>query len=243
MNADTTLESCTKSSIGFLIDAPTFIKHDIRKRIMEKSMSALGSIEPRQLEGSETFQYLNQALPHTVRSFWRWAYSNLPANNLRGHLAEFIVASDFGITSATRIEWADYDLLTKSKYRVEVKSAAYLQSWGQSKLSAISYDIAPTKPKDQDTETFFRGAPIRNSDAYVFCLLKHKDKPSLDPLNLDQWTFYVLPTAVLNAKSESQKTLTMGSLLSLHPDECKYGEIATKIDQVLGDTRTKDQQI
>lgn len=204
---------------------------------MEKSVSELGPIKSKRLEGSETFQHLNEALPYTVHSFWQWAYSNLPANNLRGHLAEFIVASAVGDESATRIEWADHDLRTKSKYRVEVKSAAYLQSWGQRKLSAISFDIAPTKQKDQHSETF-HGARIRNSDAYVFCLLKHEDKPSLDPLNLDQWTFYVLPTAVLNTKRQSQKTLSMGSLLSLNPVECKYGDIAKKIDQLLGDART-----
>lgn len=205
-------------------------------------MPDLGPIEPRQLEGSEKFKCLNQALPYTVRSFWQWAYSNLPANNLRGHLAEFIVASAVGDKSATRIEWADYDVVTQSGHTVEVKSAAYLQSWGQNKLSAISYDIAPAKGKDKDRERW-GGPRIRTSDAYVFCLLMHEDKPSLDPLNLDQWTFYVLPTADLNAKSESQKTLTMGSLRSLDPEECKYGEIAKTIDQVLGDRRAKGQQI
>lgn len=209
---------------------------------MEKSVSELGPIEPKKLEGSETFQHLNEALPYTVHSFWQWAYSNLPANNLRGHLAEFIVASAVGDKSATRIEWADHDLVTLSRHRVEVKSSAYLQSWGQRKLSAISFDIAPTKQKDQDFETF-RGARIRNSDAYVFCLLKHEDKPSLDPLNLDQWTFYVLQTAVLNTKRELQKTLSMGSLLRLAPVECKYGEIAKTIDRLLGDARTMGQQI
>ena len=207
---------------------------------MEKSVFELGPIEPKKLEGSEKFQYLNEALPHTVHSFWQWAYSNLPANNLRGHLAEFIVASAVGDESATRIEWADHDLVTQSGRRVEVKSAAYLQSWRQSKLSAISFDIAPAKGKDKDTESW-GGDRMRTSDAYVFCLLKHEDKPSLDPLNLDQWAFYVLPTAVLNTERRSQKTLTLGSLLKLDPVECKYDDIAKKIDQLLGDARTMNQ--
>jgi hypothetical protein len=29
---------------------------------------------------------------------------------------------------------------------------------------------------------------------YVFCLLAHKDKSTLDPLNMDQWQFFVLAT-------------------------------------------------
>lgn len=208
---------------------------------MANFMSELGPVEPKKLEGSETFQYSNLAKPPTVLSFWQWAYSNLPANNLRGHLAEFIVASAVGDESATRVEWADHDVVTQSGRKVEVKSAAYLQSWGQSKLSAISFDIAPAKGKDKDTESW-RGDRIRTSDVYVFCLLKHKNKPSLDALNLEQWTFYVLPTAELNTtKRQFQKTLTLGSLLKLGPDECKYDDIAKKIDQRLGDARTLSQ--
>lgn len=207
---------------------------------MAKFLSELGPIKFKRLEGSETFKYLNEALPHTVHSFWQWAYSNLPANNLRGHLAEFIVASAVGDESVTRVEWADHDVVTQSQRKVEVKSAAYLQSWGQSKLSAISFDIAPTKQKNERSE-IFNGARIRNSDAYVFCLLKHEEKPSLDPLNLDQWTFYVLPTAVLDTKCQTQKTLTLGSLVKLGAEMCEYGEIAKTIDRLLGDARTLGQ--
>jgi hypothetical protein len=193
----------------------------------------LVALEPKQLGGAEHFRHQGVALPRTVSSFWSWAYSNLAANNLRGHLAEFIVASDFGLTHGTRVEWDDCDLHTETGLKVEVKSAAYLQSWNQRKHSAISFGIAPTVAWDAKAKAR-SGKSVRSSDAYIFCLLAHKDKPSLNPLDLDQWKFFVLPTSILNSKLKSQKTLTLSSLLQLNPVECQYGEIAQTLARVLG---------
>ena len=47
----------------------------------------------------------------------------------RGCLAEFIVASALRLGDGVRDEWGAFDLLTKSGAKIEVKSAAYLQSW------------------------------------------------------------------------------------------------------------------
>lgn len=58
---------------------------------------------------------------------------------------------------------------------------------------------------------------LRRSDVYVFCLLHHQDKQTLDPLDLDQWTFYVLPTRVLDERCPVQKTIRLSSLKRLSP--------------------------
>ncbi len=47
---------------------------------------------------------------------------------------------------------------------------------------------------------------------YVFALLAHTDKATVDPLNLDQWVFYVLPTAVLDGRTRSQHSITLKTL-------------------------------
>lgn len=200
---------------------------------MDSEHFELGALEPQQLEGGECFRQGGMELPQSVLSFWRWAYSNLAANNLRGYLAEFIVASDLGVVQGrTRIEWDDCDLQTLSGIRVEVKSAAYLQSWSQSRHSAISFGIAPSYGWDADEKVRIE-VPVRNSKAYVFCLLKAKDKRDLSLTNLDQWEFYVLPTCVLEQLG-SQKTLSLGSLLRLCPVRCQYGEIGKTIERLVG---------
>ncbi|NDV12726.1 hypothetical protein [Crenobacter caeni] len=191
--------------------------------------NTLESLKFNQCKGSERFIHNCNGNEKSVLDFWKWAYSNLAANNLRGHLAEFIVASDLDVTQQPRIEWDDYDLLTKTGKRVEVKSAAFLQSWNQSKLSTIKFNISPSHPYNNKTGT--RSDPVvRNSDVYVFCLLAHKNKQTLNPINLEQWDFYVLSTQTINQRLGPQKTITLNSLLKLKPAKCSYGEIEKTID-------------
>ena len=64
---------------------------------------------------------------------------------------------------------------------------------------------------------------------YVFCVLAHKDKSTVNPLDLSQWDFYVLDTKVLNDKVPKQKTITLSSLLKLNPSQIKYDELANEI--------------
>jgi len=59
--------------------------------------------------------------------------------------------------------------------------------------------------------------PQRHADVYVFCLLKHEDKQTVDPLNLHHWDFYVLSTAELNSYTRSQYSITLKSLQRLPP--------------------------
>lgn len=191
-------------------------------------MNNLTALEVKKLSGEESFHFQNNNLQINVLSFWRWASSNLAGNNLRGHLAEYLVASDLGIPLNTRVEWDSYDLIFNSNIRLEVKSAAYLQSWHQNKLSTITFNIAPTLSWDSKTGIYSKDC-IRNSDVYIFCLLAHKVKSTLDPTNLDQWEFYLLPTKSLNEKLGSQKTLSLSSLRKLNPISCKYGQLTEAV--------------
>ena len=197
--------------------------------------NSLQALDIKPLTGNESFQLNGQLLPLNVLSFWRWSSSNLAANNLRGYLAEFLVAADFGALSGSRVEWDACDLRVAPNLRIEVKSSAYLQSWKQRKLSTINFDISPTYGWDSETETT-SNTYARNSDAYVFCLLAHQNKGTLNPLNLDQWEFYVLPTKTIDLKLGNQKTLSLNGLLKLHPIKCQYGQISKTIRSLLTDS-------
>ena len=71
----------------------------------------------------------------------------------------------------------------------------------------------------------------------VFCVLNHKDQRTLDPLNLDQWDFYILPRSALNTLSMTQKTLGLSGLLKLNPCAARYEGIASCIEVVTLDRR------
>jgi hypothetical protein len=112
---------------------------------------------------------------------------------------------------------------------VEVKSAAYVQAWKQAQPSVISFDIGLRTGWDADTDTHAAG-PGRSASVYVFCLLNGADSHHVDPLDVEQWTFYVLPTSVLNREVPEQKTIRLRPLQALCPRPYKYDELKAAID-------------
>jgi hypothetical protein len=183
-------------------------------------------------QGHESFNQSGGPLPFCVTDFWRWSCSDLMSNATRGILAEYLVAHDLGVATGVRGEWDAFDLTTATGIKVEVKSAAYIQSWYQQNHSAIQFSIAPTQAWDAQTGEYDQ-EKRRQSDVYVFCLLHHKDQTTIDPLNLDQWTFYVLATRILNEAMPTQKTLSLSRLHQLDPDQIVYGKINTTIERVV----------
>ncbi len=146
-----------------------------------------------------------------VLDYWRWAHSDLLDNAARGVLAEFLVAYAVSRTNEPRSEWGSFDVRTASGISVEVKSAAYAQSWPQKAPSKIRFDIAPRSAvwNPETNEYASYDPPARDADVYVFCLLGQPDDPDPDPLDLDQWEFYVLATATLNQERPRQRTIAL----------------------------------
>lgn len=168
----------------------------------------------------------------TASDFWSWAYSDMVNNSQRGILAEYIVATAIGADRDLRIEWDAYDLTTKSGIKVEVKSGAYIQSWEQKDFSNISFSIRPTRAWNE-SDGQFEEAVKRQSDVYAFCLLKHKDQATINPMDLSQWEFYVVPTSRLNQSVGDAKSIGLKKLLSLDPHCCSYGELAVAVENAV----------
>jgi hypothetical protein len=186
----------------------------------------------RRLTGHESLHRDGQPLAPHILDFWQWAASDLLGNTFRGWFAEFLVASDLGITAGTRRDWEGFDLQTDDGTRLEIKASAYLQSWKQRRLSQPRFSIRPAKAWDPATDTFTEAA-ARHSDAYVFCLLHHQDKATVDPLNVSQWTFYALPTRLLDTSFGSRQVLKLPQLKELAPPETRWGGIGHAIREAL----------
>jgi hypothetical protein len=197
---------------------------------------------PRQLDGSELFRIGSRELGFDVHDFWSWSVSDLVSNATRGILAEFIVAKACGVdTSQPRDEWAPVDLVTPEGVLIEVKSAAFIQSWYQEKLSAISFGVKKTLKWDPETNR--QGSdPERTADVYVFAVLAHKDQETLDPLNLDHWEFHVLPTHVLDSRERSQHSITLPSLRRLSAGPHGFGELRGAVLQAAADQRDRRER-
>lgn len=181
------------------------------------------------------FMMKNKPINANIIDFWEWAYSDFTNNITRSVLAEYIVALSLDIKNMEsekhRIIWRPYDLMTKNGLRIEVKSAAYVQSWESKHPTHISFRIAQARLPDE-TGDFKSDSPLqRNSDVYIFCIYTAMSKDQ-SPFNLELWDFYVLETSILDKEKGDQKTITMPSLLKLNPIKCNYSNLGNIINSI-----------
>ena len=194
--------------------------------------------EPKPLPPETFFTYEGQPTSFSVLDFWVWMASDVLNNALRGTVAEYIVRQATGACAPVRIEWDTVDIKTPEGISIEVKSAAYLQSWPQDRPSAISFGVAKTYPWDSETGQWGE-TQVRSADVYVFCVLDHLDGRTVNPLELTQWAFYVLPTRTLDASLGDQKTVLLSRLKELGAVALRYGQIRNAILEAYGDGRRK----
>ena len=160
----------------------------------------------------------------TVADFWRLAVGDLRTNNVRGYLAEYLVAKAVGATQQ-RVEWDPYDVITPDRVTIEVKTSAYLQVWAQNKPSTILF--TGLCAKSWTPQTGYSAAPSYNADVYVFCVQTAGSHDAYDPLELGQWDFYVLPKSVVAATE--QKSLGINRVKTLSGGAIKFDDLAAAI--------------
>lgn len=190
------------------------------------------AIEPASYSGAESITNASGDIIAKLTDFWSWAHSNLMDNTERGILAEYLVACAVDIQSEKRVPWSKYDLLTKEGIKIEVKSSGYLQTWGQEKLSNIAFGIQETYGWNEADGTFDDDRK-RQSDIYVFCVHKHANQETVNPLDVTQWDFYLLSTQKLNENVNHQKSITLSSLLKIGAEKCTYELLYKKILKII----------
>ena len=119
-------------------------------------------------------------------------------------------------------------MLTPDGITVEVKAAAYKQTWRQKKDSSIRFGIEE-RAEWVPEKGGYVGEPKRHAKVYVFCLLNNQVPHEGDPLDLSRWGFFVLGTHVLNEKCPRQKTIGLASLQRLEPVTCDFLGLAEAV--------------
>ena len=200
-------------------------------------MDELGPIELKRRGGHESFHIAGRPLGFDLLSFWQWSSSDLVSNATRGVVAEYLVAQALGVAGGVRDEWAPYDVDAPGGIRVEVKSAAYIQSWNQELLSPITFRIPKTRAWDRTTNR--EGDHLRRqADVYVFALLAHTEQKTLDVLDVSQWEFFVVPTMLLDSRKRSQHSITLRSLRTLAGGSTDFAGLKETIGSA-GDVQRK----
>ncbi len=199
-------------------------------------MGKFKEIKASSKTGKESLTDNGKNTNYNLFDFWRWSVSDILSNATRGRFAEFVVGTAVGLNPKNlRDEWDAYDLTTDDGIKIEVKSSAYIQSWKQKNFSTISFSIKPARYWDAETN-IQQEKPKRHADIYVFCHLKHKDEKTIDPLKMEQWDFYVLPTYQLDNYTRSQSSITINSLKKMTKPK-KYKELKNEITKAYNEQK------
>ena len=158
--------------------------------------------------GQETHDL--QTLSTSESQFWTWFRPTLAENWMRGVVGEYWVANALDILHKRRHGWETWDLETEDRIRIEVKTSGYRQSWHKpgDKMATPRFVVPRVRVKADESRGLRQGQ-YRPAHVYVFCFHKERDAAKLDPLDISQWEFYVVPTKMLdenvnpNAKSPS----------------------------------------
>lgn len=168
--------------------------------------------------GNEHFTFDAMPTNHLLSDFLSWISLDLMNSATRNILAEYIVSCALDIDGAGQKSNIPFRTVFNG-LTIEIKSSAYIQAMNEDiPLASPAFGIAPTYVWDKDDIV----KRERNASVYVFCLLDCLNRNIVDPLRLEQWKFYVLPTSVLNEQCGEQKTLTLNSLKALNPTEATY---------------------
>ena len=181
----------------------------------------------------EMFQHKGIEL-FSVLDFWQFAYSQL--EGLSDTLAEFFVAKALGIEKAENVNyWTAYDMAYRNK-RIEVKATSYVHPWNTHISKVRTFSIEPTNNGYwENTKDGIDGGKkvSRQSEVYVFCLNSNMDIQRSDPLNLDDWLFFVIPTFEINnycKDNPAQKKISLNVVRRLANGGVAFDELKDAID-------------
>jgi hypothetical protein len=177
--------------------------------------------DPALLTGDEAIDGASANL----RDFWAWSMSDLRANTVRSLLAEFLVARAVGAAPKPRVEWDAYDVLTPEDVRLEVKSGAYLQAWEQPRLSTVVF--GGLNARTWSAAAGYSPESSYNADAYVFALLTATEHAGYDALNIEQWSFWVLPQHVV--AGSGQRSMRLSRVQALAGEPVSYADLAERV--------------
>lgn len=192
------------------------------------------------LNGDEPFicQNGNKA-GFTILDFWRFQFSNLL--DMQGRVGEFIVAMALGkMDPDNNNGWTLWDIDYRET-RIEVKTTAYFQPWrferdengniinddGKNYSEARTFSIRKANGEENGEKKFKRW-----SDIYVFVLNTGKTEKDADPLKLNHWEFYIVPTAEINKQCKENKSIGLKKLHKLSK-AISFDNLKDEIDQLI----------
>lgn len=182
------------------------------------------------MNGNEKFILNNTELDFGILDFWKSKYSNI--YNMQEVIAEFLVEKALGIDKAQNTDyWTLYDILYRN-YRIEIKQTSYYHPWNEnakiSNVRRFGITMANSNYESVDGENKYE----RQNDIYVFCLNTGETRADSNPIDLNNWEFYVVPTSVINENCGSNKTIVLKKVREIG-EKISWYEIKENIDFII----------
>ena len=73
----------------------------------------------------------------------------------------------------------------------------------------------------------------RQNDIYVFCLNTGETRADSNPLDLDNWEFYVVPTDFINEHCGDNKSISLGRIRNMGFKALRFDEIKAEVDSII----------
>lgn len=186
---------------------------------------------PELLSGDEPITIGGKPLGFTVLDFWRFQHSNIW--DMQDQIAEFIVAKALGQdVPYNKNGWTLWDLNYNGK-RIEIKESGYFYSWqNNGKVSQVrTFGINKAYSRYKDNTSPFE----RQNDVYVFCLNTGETMEDSNPLEMDHWRFWVVPTSTINRLCGDNKHISLGRLKKITHQEngVGYADLKSAVDAAL----------
>ncbi|MBX7244834.1 MAG: hypothetical protein K1X53_05010, partial [Candidatus Sumerlaeaceae bacterium] len=137
-------------------------------------------------------------------------------------------------SDTVREEWAAFDITSRQGVRIEVKCSAYIQSWKQSGPSTIRLGVRATRRWDESKRTY-EAISSRQADVYVFAVFAHKERATVDPLNVSQWEFFVVSRKRLDQLAQNKKSIGLPGLRKLAGEPFGFDQLKQAIESTYAD--------
>ena len=185
------------------------------------------------LTGKENFELNGKSVGFNMLDFWKFEFSNI--YDMQDEISEFIVAKALGIDVPYNKEmWTLYDILYRDT-RIEVKETSYYHPWNEGGKISQQRSFGITKANSTYEHPDEPNRFERQNDIYIFCVVNGETRETSNPLVLDNWDFYVVPTSVINEKSKDNKTISLNRIRTLGYAPIRFDRLKQEVDFAIDD--------
>lgn len=169
----------------------------------------------------------------TLGDFWSWAFSDLLDHDVRAAFAQFVVCLGLDRTALPRVSWTGGDLPYRGR-SLRVVHLGHVAAWDVDAPATVwqgaegERDPHWSRQRDAVVELGGEGA----ADCWIVSHDPRRDPRALDPLDVAEWEFFVLPHHAVELEAGPERVLALRRMRFL-AEPVDHAGLRQRVDQVL----------